>query len=586
MSSLTALAPLIKLLIKVLGIPAVILWEFQATAPNKLNKLQLVGSYLIGVAFYLCFKINLSRWRISRRAKAHGATVIPRVRGRWIFNIDILKEIQAKFFVTPPGTAMLDFQERTGSKTLDTAVLGGSLIMTSDHLIAKHILTGNSFNNYGKGDFFKQMMFEMFGTGIFNSDGDRWKAHRNMARPYFAMEKISDFETFNRHTTHLLEIIDKRSSSPGTSSAHSNGAVEIQDLFGRFTLDSATEFLMNGAVDSLSEVGTAGKTEGPSTTFLNSFGSIQKHSARRGRLGPIWPLLELGSNTNPANLKIINVLIDKLVDKALAKSEGADADEKEASSLIDSLVQRTRDPKVIKDQVINILLAARDTTMSALTFSIYNLARHPIILAKLRAEIINAIGKDTVPTYEDARSMVYLRAFINEVLRMYPPVPFNSRQSINDDVCVDNEGVRHFIPGGTRVRFTQPRAQKLYLANSSALQFNYSLYLMQRRTDLWGDDALTFDPNRWVDERKEIQKTNPFIFQPFSAGPRICLGQNFAYNEISFALIRILQQYDGIEIAYDVQPPESVLENKELLPFIQIILFITGGLWVRMQKAE
>ena len=58
--------------------------------------------------------------------------------------------------------------------------------------------------------------------------------------------------------------------------------------------------------------------------------------------------------------------------------------------------------------------------MSTLTSSLYCLARNPAILAKLRAEILS-IGKDTVPTYEDARGMRYLRAFVNEVLRMFPP---------------------------------------------------------------------------------------------------------------------------------------------------------------------
>jgi hypothetical protein len=65
----------------------------------------------------------------------------------------------------------------------------------------------------------------------------------------------------------------------------------------------------------------------------------------------------------------------------------------------------------------------------------------------------------------------------------------------------------------------------------------YGLQLMQKRKDLWGEDADVFDPERWLDHRVQIMTASPFIFQPFSAGPRICLGQNFAYNEVSSYLI-------------------------------------------------
>ena len=69
--------------------------------------------------------------------------------------------------------------------------------------------------------------------------------------------------------------------------------------------------------------------------------------------------------------------------------------------------------------------------------------------------------------------------------------------------------------------------------------------------------ASTFDPNRWLDERVKHVTRNPFIFLPFNAGPRICLGQQFAYNEMSYFLIRLLQNFSEVSFAEDVQPPES-----------------------------
>ena len=77
---------------------------------------------------------------------------------------------------------------------------------------------------------------------------------------------------------------------------------------------------------------------------------------------------------------------------------------------------------MIKDETLNILLAGRDTTSCTLTFAVYALASHPSVLARLRAEVLATVGPARRPSYADVREMKYMRAFINEVLRLYPPV--------------------------------------------------------------------------------------------------------------------------------------------------------------------
>lgn len=101
---------------------------------------------------------------------------------------------------------------------------------------------------------------------------------------------------------------------------------------------------------------------------------------------------------------------------------------------------------------------------------------------------------------------------------------------------------------------------------------------MHRRTDYWGPDgthnllsyllkliimfhhrpAEEFDPDRFLDDRVQKYLTpNPFIFLPFNAGPRICLGQQFAYNEMSFFLVRLLQNFESIHFDVDSLSPDS-----------------------------
>lgn len=80
------------------------------------------------------------------------------------------------------------------------------------------------------------------------------------------------------------------------------------------------------------------------------------------------------------------------------------------------------DAKIIRDETLNILLAGRDTTACTLTFAVYMLAEHPDMLHRLREEILSRVGPSNSPTLEDIREMKYLRALINETLRLYPPV--------------------------------------------------------------------------------------------------------------------------------------------------------------------
>lgn len=122
----------------------------------------------------------------------------------------------------------------------------------------------------------------------------------------------------------------------------------------------------------------------------------------------------------------------------------------EEGTLLDHMIQETRDPEILRNQVLNILLAARDTTQSTLTSAVYVLARQPETLKRLRAEVLDTVGKDANPTYDDVREMKYLRAFLNEILRLFPPVPFNIRSATRDTVIIA-DGKPLFVPKDFRV---------------------------------------------------------------------------------------------------------------------------------------
>ncbi|KAJ6509736.1 cytochrome P450 monooxygenase pc-1, partial [Mycena vulgaris] len=213
-----------------------------------------------------------------------------------------------------------------------------------------------------------------------------------------------------------------------------------------------------------------------------------------------------------------------------------------------------------------------------LTFGIYMLAEHPDIAQRLRAEIMDKIGNSRRPTHDDMKTMPYLRAFINGTLHI--AFVFRSDWPYRDTPAVSSP--------------TTPGGRPLYVPAKAKIIC--TIFLMHRRTDLWGPDALEFDPDRFLDERlHKYFSPKPYIFLPFNAGPRICLGQQFAYQEASFFLVRLLQKFKVFNLAPDAQPEESKpppswksspLKGREKITFGTLLtMYAKGGLWVTMEEA-
>ncbi|CEL62807.1 Cytochrome P450 52A13 OS=Debaryomyces hansenii GN=CYP52A13 PE=2 SV=1 [Rhizoctonia solani AG-1 IB] len=298
-------------------------------------------------------------------------------------------------------------------------------------------------------------------------------------------------------------------------------------------------------------------------------------------MGPyVWPVAEWKQDKVMACREVVNEWVSPLLESAINRREqylkaGGDKSQPAGDTFIDDLVSSTEDKTLIMDELVNMLLAARDTTASLLTFTTYLLTQHSNVLQKLRGEVLERVGADAAPTYDHIKGMKYLRAVLNETLRLFPPVPINERATYSTCAVPTSSG-RLYIPSGVQVL--------------------YSPLLMQRREDLWGSDAWEFDPERWLDERNEKFVKDPMRFVPFNAGPRICLGQQFAYNEASFVLIRLLQKFDKLELAMDAAPQGSAppaewggksgrMGVEKVWPKNAVTLYSKGGMWVRVGRA-
>ncbi|KIJ61016.1 hypothetical protein HYDPIDRAFT_97522 [Hydnomerulius pinastri MD-312] len=562
------------------------LWDFGFAA--TLPKWLYVPLYVLSLPLALTCSVFYADWRDKRQAAFHGAVLAPRVTSRWPGGLDTLATNLQNFRNGYMGD-MLEQQCKEHGQTVNIRILFENRIFTTEPEYIKAILA-TKFASFDKGPIFWDQVNSLLGTGVFNSDADIWKFHRSMTRPFFSRDRISHFDIFEKHAEDAIGQLKAR--------LREGYPVDFQDMISRFTLDSATEFLFGKDVCSLS----AGLVYPPSSplsknvafenhpanVFAHAFIEAQIATSYRGRFGKPWRLVEFWSDRVKKHMDVCYKFIDPILKEALAKKKAlkeagliSDQNQKdrevvEGETLLDHLVNYTEDLTVIRDEILNIMIAGRDTTAGTLTFVVYMLSQHPDVLHRLREEILSKVGSSRRPTLEDMRDMKYLRAVINETLRLYPAVPFNVRTSTAPTVWPGIKGSKPiYIPPNTRTP--------------------YSVFLLHRRKDLWGPDAEQFDPDRFLDERLNKYLTpNPFIFVPFNAGPRICLGQQFAYNEVSFFLIRLLQTFSSVSLAEDVQtlPPAEWAKASGRKAVEKVIIkghltmYAHEGVWVRMGEAS
>lgn len=225
-----------------------------------------------------------------------------------------------------------------------------------------------------------------------------------MLRPNFVRDQVSDLDAQERHVQNLIKVLPVRYDGW-------TDETDIQTLFFRLTLDSATEFLFGESVDSQLTEAPGVDIKGDSKhikdeiAFSQNFDQAQKHLAKRFRYGNQYWF------HNPKefkdNNKIVNDFISHYVDLGLRNAsnpekKSEEGEGKEKYVFLDALTQQTRDPVEIRAQLLNILLAGRDTTASLLSWLFLELLNHPEVFSKLRETVIDTFG-----TYDNPQDITF-----------------------------------------------------------------------------------------------------------------------------------------------------------------------------------
>jgi len=427
--------------------------------------------------------------------------------------------------------------------TFSIRVLGKNLIIHSDEIkFIEHFMKTN-FDNYEKGDEFRKAMSDFLGKGIFVEDGHIWYTQRKNYSKLFKKRTLKSFvPLYHRKFESLSTILENNLDQE----------IDVQKILMSFTLDTFCMYALGYDLKSL-------ETE---NEIQKAFDSINNCINARfvNPFTKMLPFLE-PEKSMKKNIETMNKLVYTIIDERTKLMEENNEEGKKNEDLL-SIFMGSKDEngekysrEYLKEVILNLMLAGRDTTGQTLTWALHHLALNPSIQDKVVDEI-ESVTKGSKIESDDCEKMVYLKAVINETLRLSPPVPVDGKTAINDD----------FIP-----------ELGIHIKKGEHLQ--WSAWTLGRNPKYW-DQPLLFKPERWLGENGGKQNNNPSDksltppFIPFNMGPRICLGQRLAIEETIITLSNILSKYS-------FTPTNRSINVK---PLTSVTLSAKGGLWLVPKK--
>lgn len=371
--------------------------------------------------------------------------------------------------------------------------LGGvkKSLVTSDPKIIRHVLQKNH-KNYKKSEIQTNLLAQYIGNGLLTSDGAYWFRQRRLIQPGFHKNRIRNLVSL------IQDVVDTQLDH--LEQYRGKGI----DMYPKM-MDIAFKIIGNALFSSAASDEELDKVE--SAIF-----QLQQFIIRRVRQPFMQPW-----HWASGDMKKYKKLSQEIESIILGIIRGRKQLEEQPDDLLGMLIntryEDTGEP-MSEEQLLwesNILfVAGHETTANALSWMLYLLAKHKDVAAKLQKEIASL--EDAPFTFESLMKMPYLNAVILETMRMYPPAWIADRVSKGED---EIEG--HAIAENTMI---------------IAL-----LYHSHYREQDWKEPQ-KFDPDRFLEVK------NPDAYFPFGAGPRMCIGNNFAMLEMQIFLVQFFRRYD------------------------------------------
>jgi hypothetical protein len=368
--------------------------------------------------------------------------------------------------------------------------LTNSVFFSRNAALAEYVLQKNQ-KNYKKSKIQTQDLAKYVGTGLLTAEGEHWRTQRRLIQPAFHKKQL------NKLTESINNAISEEYSkiTPYT-------VVNVFPVFNDLAFQTVVKSLFSSAVDQNSINRLQYITEAAQRMMVKEL--------RQPYLG--WWFTASGKIKKHIDLTIeARQILKTIVNER--KSSG-----KRADDLLDMLLDAKYDDgsamqeAQLLDEILILFTAGHETTANALTFTCQLLAQHPEWQDKIFDEVTsNKNQADDLMTTLSASKLC--KAVIEESMRLYPPAYFIDRVNIEADTF---DGM-HFEP------------------DSNLL---FSVYEIHRHPELW-EQPNAFLPQRFLDGSQKFSSQ----YFPFGAGPRKCIGNNFAMFEMIVAINQLVSKF-------------------------------------------
>ncbi len=389
------------------------------------------------------------------------------------------------------------------------------LLTNPDHIHEVLVEKADQFHKAAKYKDEQRGLARLLGNGLITSDGDYWRQQRKLMQPAFHARRIEGYGVVMVNYT--LQMLD---------SWRDGSILDVADEMMHLTLAIVARTILDTEL-----AGDAEQIAEAVSVFQNLAFGVD--------IFPLW--LPTPAHIRQSSVeKTMNHIISRLITERRA-SAGDRGDLLSMMLLTIDEEGNGMTDRQIKDEMVTLFLAGHETTANALNWTWYLLAQHPDIEAKLHSEL-DAVLRGNLPTFADLKRLPYTEMVIKEAMRLYPPVWSMSRQAIAD---VEIGG--YLIAKGSEVNIIT------YATHHDAK---------------WWDEPERFLPERFSPEReKQFPK---LAYLPFSSGPRVCIGNNFAMVEAQLILATIAQRYRlALAEGYNMQPEALItLRPRHGLPMV------------------
>jgi cytochrome P450 len=376
-----------------------------------------------------------------------------------------------------PG-AVLRRLARRADVAVGLKVRGQRVLLVLDPQLVGELLVGHATDTVkGPG---VQLTRDLLGDGLLTSEGADHRQARRLVAPAFSPRRLAGYaDTF-------AEVAQEHSAG------WRNGQqVDMHREMGALTLAMVGRTLLG--IDLAAE---APDVRADLESALGRFGGSGDQGSLFGGRAPAPAARSTAAS--------VHGLVDRIIDER--RRERSDDRGDVISALLTSSDAGTLSDAEVHDHVMTLLMAGHETTANALTWTWHLLTGNPTVVTRLQAEA-DHLG-DRLPGFADVPGLTYARAVVSEAMRLYPPAWIIGRTTTADLTLGEWQ-----LPAGS-------------LAAVSPLLLHHD--------PRWFPDPESFDPDRWLDERRDEVPRHAYL--PFGTGPRACIGEQFAWIEAVLTL--------------------------------------------------